>query len=418
MIKYSRYILDNGLKVIVHQDKSTPMVAVNILYDVGARDEHPDKTGFAHLFEHLMFGGSKNIPSYDYPLQLAGGENNAFTNNDFTNYYLSIPVQNIETAFWLESDRMLDLAFSPKSLDVQRNVVIEEFKQRYLNQPYGDFWLLMRPHAYKKHPYRWSTIGKDISHIAGATMQDVKDFYEKYYNPCNAILSVVGNITGEEVLELCHKWFSPIQKGTPIKRKLPKEPVQKEKRILRVERDVPFDMICMAYHMGCRMDKDYYATDLLSDVLSAGNSSRLYNRLVKEKQLFSDLDAYITGDVDDGLFVFSGKLMQGVDMEMAEKAIQDEISHIKQHKVPEKEHKKVLNYVRSTLEFSNISILNRALRLAVSELLGDIDMVNSETQNYSKVTSSDIQQAANKVLVDKNCSVMYYMAAGKRKKNR
>ncbi|HOV11483.1 MAG TPA: pitrilysin family protein [Bacteroidales bacterium] len=417
MIKYSRYILDNGLKVIVHQDKSTPIVAFNILYDVGARDEHPDKTGFAHLFEHLMFGGSKNIPSYDTPLQLAGGENNAFTNNDFTNYYLSIPVQNIETAFWLESDRMLDLAFSPKSLDVQRNVVIEEFKQRYLNQPYGDFWLLMRPHAYKKHPYRWSTIGKDIRHIAGATMQDVKAFYEKFYNPCNAILSIVGNITDDEVLRLCDKWFSPIQKGTVIKRNLPREPVQTEKRTIRVERDVPFDMICLAYHMGPRMNDDYYATDLLSDVLSAGNSSRLYNRLVKEKQLFSELDAYITGDVDTGLFVFSGKLMQGVNMEVAEAAIQDEINKVRQKKISEKEHKKVINYVRSSIEFSNISTLNRALKLAVSELLGDIELINTEALKYSGVTAADIQQVANEVLVDSNCSVMYYMAAGKPKKN-
>ncbi len=417
MIKYSRYILDNGLKVIVHQDKSTPIVAFNILYDVGARDEHPDKTGFAHLFEHLMFGGSKNIPSYDTPLQLAGGENNAFTNNDFTNYYLSIPVQNIETAFWLESDRMLDLAFSPKSLDVQRNVVIEEFKQRYLNQPYGDFWLLMRPHAYKKHPYRWSTIGKDIRHIAGATMQDVKAFYEKFYNPCNAILSIVGNITDDEVLRLCDKWFSPIQKGTVIKRNLPREPVQTEKRTIRVERDVPFDMICLAYHMGPRMNDDYYATDLLSDVLSAGNSSRLYNRLVKEKQLFSELDAYITGDVDTGLFVFSGKLMQGVNMEVAEAAIQEEINKVRQKKISEKEHKKVINYVRSSIEFSNISTLNRALKLAVSELLGDIELINTEALKYSGVTAADIQQVANEVLVDSNCSVMYYMAAGKPKKN-
>jgi zinc protease len=415
MIKYSRFVLENGLKVIVHQDRSTPMVAVNVLYDVGAKDEHPEKTGFAHLFEHLMFGGSVNIPSYDTPLQKAGGENNAFTNNDFTNYYLSIPVQNIETAFWLESDRMLDLAFSPKSLDVQRNVVIEEFKQRYLNQPYGDFWLLMRPHAYKKHPYQWSTIGKDISHIANATMQDVKAFYEKFYNPCNAILTVAGNVTEKDVRLLCDKWFSPIKKGVKYKRNIQQEPVQKKKRILSVERDVPFDMICLAYHMCARMAKDYYVADMLSDILSGGTSSRLYNRLVKEKQLFSELDAYITGDIDEGLFVFSGKLMQGVNMDQAEAAIQEEMDCIKKKKISEKEFRKVTNKVESSIEFSNISVLNRALKLSVSELLGDIELVNTETQKYRGVTSIEIKDVANKLLVEDNCSVMYYNAAGKQK---
>lgn len=418
MIKYSCFVLENGLRVIVHQDKSTPMVAVNVLYDVGAKDEQAEKTGFAHLFEHLMFGGSVNIPHYDTPLQKAGGENNAFTNNDFTNYYLSIPHQNIETAFWLESDRMLNLAFSPKSLDVQRNVVIEEFKQRYLNQPYGDFWLLMRPHVYKKHPYRWSTIGKDISHIANATMQDVKAFYEKYYSPRNAILSLAGNISEKEARLLCDKWFAPINKGVKNNRILPREPVQKKKRSLSVERDVPFDMICMAYHMCARMDDGFYATDLLSDVLSGGNSSRLYNRLVKEKHLFSELDAYITGDMDEGLFVFSGKLMQGVDMEQAETAIQAEIDMIKQKKISEKELKKITNYAESSLEFANIGIQNRALKLAVSELQGDIELVNTEAQKYRKVLPAEIQQAANKILNDHNCSVMYYKAAGKQKRKK
>jgi len=414
MIKYSRFVLNNGLKVIVHQDKSTPMVAVDVLYNVGAKDEHPGKTGFAHLFEHLMFGGSVNIPSYDMPLQMAGGENNAFTNNDFTNYYLSIPKQNLETAFWLESDRMLDLAFSTKSLDVQRNVVIEEFKQRYLNQPYGDFWLLMRPHAYKKHPYQWSTIGKDISHIANATMSDVKAFYKKFYNPCNAILSVAGNVSEKEIRALCEKWFSPIQKGKEIKRNIPKEPVQTKKRILTVERDVPFDMICMAYHMCSRTDEDFYATDLLSDVLSAGNSSRLYNRLVKEKQLFSELDAYITGDVDEGLFVFTGKLIEGISMEQAERAIKDEITAVQQKKIPDNELKKVINRTETNIEFSNISALNRALKLAVSEMLGDSELVNKEAQKYRGVTVAAIQEAANKILTDDNCSVMYYLAEKKK----
>ncbi|HOY31937.1 MAG TPA: pitrilysin family protein [Bacteroidales bacterium] len=412
MIKYSRFVLENGLRVIVHQDKTTPVVAMNIVYDVGARDEHPGKTGFAHLFEHLMFGGSVNIPSYDAPLQKAGGENNAFTNNDFTNYYLSIPLQNLETAFWLESDRMLGLAFSPKSLEVQRDVVIEEFRQRYLNQPYGDFWLMLRPHAYKKHPYQWSTIGKDISHIANVQMQDVKDFYNKYYHPGNAILSVVGNITEKQVRHLCDKWFAPIPIGEKNFRNIPREPAQRKKRILSVERDVPFDMICLAYHMGGRMDKDYYKADVLSDLLSEGNSSRLYNRLVKEKQLFSEVDAFITGDIDPGLFVFSGKLMQGVSMEQAEQAIREEIGLVKKKKAPEKEFTKVINKIESAIAFSNISILNRALKLGVSELLGNIELVNTEAAIYHKVTPDGLQQLAGKILNDDNCSVMYYKAAG------
>ncbi len=418
MIKYSRFILENGLKVIVHQDKSTPMVAFNVLYDVGARDEHPGKTGFAHLFEHLMFGGSVNIPSYDTPLQKAGGENNAFTNNDFTNYYLSIPRQNIETAFWLESDRMLNLAFSPKSLDVQRNVVIEEFRQRYLNQPYGDFWLLMRPHAYKKHPYRWPTIGKDISHIANATMEDVQAFYSKHYNPCNAILSIVGNVTEKDIRALCDRWFSPIQKGEKHMRKIPVEPAQRKKRVLSVERDVPFDMICMAYHMCARMDNEYYATDLLSDILSNGKSSRLYTRLVKEKQLFCDLDAFITGDIDKGLFVFSGKLMQGVDMQQAEAAIQQEIDMIRTKKIADREFKKVVNKAEAAVEFSNINILNRALKLAVSELLGDAEMVNTETKMYRSVTVDEIKEVAETIFREDNCSVMYYKASGSQKRKK
>lgn len=412
MIKYSRFILDNGLKVIVHQDKTTPLVAFNVLYDVGAKDEQPLKTGFAHLFEHLMFGGSVNIPSYDTPLQKAGGENNAFTNNDFTNYYLSIPLQNLETAFWLESDRMLDLAFSPKSLDVQRNVVIEEFKQRYLNQPYGDLWLLLRPLAYKKHPYRWSTIGKDISHIENATMEDVKGFYRKFYNPCNAILSIAGNITENEVRRLCDKWFLPIQKGSTHSRNIPREEAQKQKRVLKVNRDVPFDMICMAYHMCDRLNKDYYATDLLSDLLSGGTSSRLYQRLVKEKQMFSELDAFITGDIDEGLFVFCGKLMKGVSMDEAESAILKEIEDVKTKKIPGKEFKKVINNVEASVEFSNVNVLNRALKLSVSELLGDIELANTEIYKYRELTTTHIREVADKILIDDNCSVLFYHASG------
>jgi predicted Zn-dependent peptidase len=386
------------------------MVAVNVLYDVGSRDEHPDKTGFAHLFEHLMFGGSVNIPSYDEPLQKAGGENNAFTSNDFTNFYISIPRQNIETAFWLESDRMLSLAFSEKSLEVQRNVVIEEFKQRYLNQPYGDTWMLLRPLVYKVHPYQWSTIGKEISHIADATMDDVREFYHKYYNPSNAILSVVGNVTEEEVRRLCEKWFSPIPGGEPYQRNIPREPRQTERRNLSVSRDVPFDMLFKAFHMCSRMDKDYYASDMLSDVLSNGNSSRLYNNLVKEKKIFSEIDAYITGDIEEGLFVFSGKPVEGISVETAEAAIDHEIEEIKHQLVSDEEMDKIKNKTEASIEFSNVSILNRALKLAANELLGDIELVNTEADKYRAVTAADIQRVANQILVDTNASVLYYLS--------
>lgn len=410
MIDYSKFNLPNGLKVIVSTDTSTPMVAVNVLYDVGSRDEQPDKTGFAHLFEHLMFGGSINIPSYDEPLQKAGGENNAFTTNDFTNYYISIPRQNIETAFWLESDRMLDLAFSARSLEVQRNVVIEEFKQRYLNQPYGDTWLLLRPLAYKVHPYQWSTIGKEISHIADATMDDVHAFYTRYYHPGNAILSVVGNINEAEVRQLCDKWFAPIPMGETHQRNIPREPVQHGRRNLTVHRDVPFDMIFKVFHMCARSDKEFYATDLLSDVLSNGNSSRLYNNLVKEKKIFSEIDAYITGDMEEGLFVFSGKPVQGISVENAEAAIDEEILTIKQQLVSDLELEKIKNKLEASIEFSNVNILNRALKLAASELLGDIGLVNTEMEKYSAVHAEDIQKVANKIFTEANASVLYYLS--------
>lgn len=410
MIKFSKFTLDNGLKVIVHQDKSTPIVAINILYNVGARDENPDKTGFAHLFEHLMFGGSKNIPVYDEPLQLVGGENNAFTNNDITNYYLTLPKENIETGFWLESDRMLSLAFSEKSLDVQRNVVIEEFKQRYLNQPYGDIWLLLRPLAYKVHPYQWATIGKEISHIENATIEDVKDFFYKHYAPNNAIMVVAGDITEAEIRKLSEKWFSPIEKRKVQKRKLPKEPVQTEYRELEVTRDVPYDSIIKTYHMCGRLGKDYHTFDILSDILSNGKSARFYQKLVKEKRLFADIDAYITGSIDDGLFIISGTLLEGIDMKIAESAIQEVIDDIISKKVDSYELQKVKNKAEANLQFSEIDVLNKAMNLAFFELLGDANMINEESDKYHKITENDILKASKKVFTKENCSTLYYYA--------
>ena len=413
MIQFEKFILDNGLKVIVHQDKSTPMACINILYDVGSRDENPEQTGFAHLFEHLMFGGSVNIPNYDEPLQRVGGENNAFTTNDITNYHLSLPAENLETGFWLESDRMLSLAFSEKSLEVQRSVVIEEFKQRYLNQPYGDVWLLLRPMAYKVHPYLWDTIGKEISHIENAKTEDVKNFFKKFYCPNNAIMVVAGNVDLDEVKSLSEKWFGHILKGPDNKRNLPVEPEQTEARSLTVERDVPVDAIYKAYHMCSRYDKEYYAIDLISDVLSQGNSSRLHKTLIKDKEMFSDIHAYVMGDFDKGLFVISGKLSKGVSMEQAELAINEEIKKIQSELVSVDELTKVKNKSEATHTFGEVDILSKATNLAISELLGNADIINKEVEKYLAVTAEQIKEQANKILRAENCSTLYYKSKKK-----
>jgi len=410
MIEFSTFKLENGLRVIHHFDNSTQLVCLNILYDVGSRDENPKKTGFAHLFEHLMFGGSVNIPNYDEPLQRVGGENNAFTTNDITNYYLTLPANNIETAFWLESDRMISLAFSEKSLETQRSVVIEEFKQRYFNQPYGDVWLLLRPLAYTTHPYNWPTIGKEIKHIEDAKMEDVKSFFHTFYNPTNAIMVVAGNNTLEETKLLTEKWFAPIEGKTKKPRNLPKEPKQIEARTLTVERDVPLDAIYKAYHMCKRSDADFYAMDMLSDILSNGDSSRLYIELVKEQQLFSSIHAYVMGDLDEGLFVISGKLVKGIQMKDAEKAIDAEINKIKLQLIEDDELQKIKNKLESILVFNQMNILEKAMSLATFELMGDAALVNHETERYSAVTSNQLQNAANKYIQESNCSTLYYLS--------
>ncbi len=409
MINFEKFVLPNGLKILVHEDKSTPLAAINILYNVGARDEHPEQTGFAHLFEHLMFGGSVNIPSYDEPLQRAGGENNAFTNNDVTNYYVTLPANNIETAFWLESDRMLSLAFTEKSLEVQRSVVIEEFKERYLNQPFGDAWLLLRPLAYKVHPYKWATIGKDISHIQNATLDDVKSFFKKYYCPNNAIMVVAGNIKSDEVKQLCEKWFASIPPGPDNNRNLPVEPEQTEFRFQTRESEVPVNALYMAYHCCARIDEAYYATDLLADILSRGKSARFYKELVKGKQLFSELDVYATGDFDKGLMVIEGKLVKGVEIKDAEAAIKEEINKIKNELVSLDELTKVKNKLESQRQFSEMNVLNKAMGLAFAELLGNASLVNEEINKFLAVTPEQIKEQANILFRDANCSILHYI---------
>lgn len=409
MLKFDRFILDNGLEVIVHRDKTTPMVAINIIYKVGARDESPDKTGFAHLFEHLMFGGSVNIPKYDEPLQQAGGENNAFTNNDFTNYYLTIPKNNLETAFWLESDRMLSLAFTQKSLDVQRHVVIEEFKQNYLNQPYGDVYLLLKPLAYKRHPYQWNTIGKDITHIEKAAMDDVKDFYNKYYNPGNAILSVAGDVTTGQIRKLAEKWFGPIPPGNTPGRNYPEELPQNKPRKKTVERGVPQSAIYLCWLMPGRNDPDFYTVDLISDILSNGNSSRLFQKLVKGRKLFSELNAFVTGDVDPGLFIVSGKVLNGTTLEQGEEAILEEIESLMTD-ITDEELQKVKNKVEANLIFSKLSVLNKAMLLGYFQMLSDAALLGKEEQKYREVTKEDIVTLSGKLFRKEKQNTLFYKA--------
>lgn len=410
MIQINRYTLANGLRIVHNEDDSTQMVALNLLYDVGARDEDPSHTGFAHLFEHLMFGGSLHIPDYDTPVQNAGGENNAWTNNDITNYYITLPHQNVETGFWLESDRMLSLDFSPKSLEVQRQVVTEEFKQRNLNQPYGDASHLLRELAYESHPYRWPTIGKEIAHIAQATLEEVKDFFYRFYAPNNAILAVTGHISFEETIRLAEKWFGPIPARNISPRQLPAEKPQTAVRRKTVERKVPVDAIYMAFHMSNRMHPDYYVYDMITDILSNGRSSRFIQSLVQEQKLFTSIDAYISGSLDEGLLHVTGKPVEGVSLEQVEEAIWKELEKMKTVPVSEQELEKVKNRYESEQIFNNINYLNVATNLAFFELTGKAEDINEEVGKYRAVTAEQIQATSARCFVPENCSILYYKA--------
>lgn len=408
MIHYQQFTLDNGLRVYVHEDDTTPIAAVNIVYNVGSRDEDENKTGFAHLFEHLMFGGSRNIPAYDEPLQRVGGENNAFTSPDITNYYITLPAVNLETAFWLESDRMLSLSFDPQVLEVQRKVVIEEFKQRYLNQPYGDAWLKLRPLAYQQHPYRWATIGKDISHIESASLDDVKDFFFKYYIPNNAIMVVAGPVRLEEVKKLAEKWFGSIPAGKPYIRRLPAEPVQAQARYMELEANVPLDAIYKVFHVPGKSSEKYYTADLLSDILGRGKSSRLYDKLVKETKVFNSINGYVSGSVDPGLLVIQGHLNQGISIERGEEEINALVAEIMEQKVPEQELEKVKNQAESTIVFSEVELLNRVMNLAFYANLGNPEQVNQESDYIQAVSPEGLQAMAREVLRKENSSTIYY----------
>lgn len=407
-IQFERFSLNNGLKVIVHEDKTTPMVAVNIIYNVGARDESETQTGFAHLFEHLMFGGSINIPSYDEPLQMAGGENNAYTTNDITNYYIQLPIQNIETALWLESDRMKSLAFSEKSLDVQRKVVCEEFKEHYINKPYGDAWKHLRALTYTTHPYKWMTIGKELSHIEEAKLEDVKNFFFKHYRPNNAVLCIAGNIDLDQAKTLTEKWFGDIEAGEQYNRNLPKEPTQEAARTHTVIADVPLDALYKAWHIESRMQQGYYAADIITEILGNGYSSRLFQKLVKEKQLFSNISCYHTGSVEPGLLVVEGKIVEGKSIEEANIAVEEEIQQFLQDGVSEKELAKAKNKIESMIEFEDMSLLNRANNLAFYELLGDAALINSELNRYQEINAEILSEYAQKIFRNENSNTLFY----------
>jgi len=408
MIQFEKFTLSNGLRVVVHEDHSTPMAIVNVMYDVGSRDEDPQKTGFAHLFEHLMFGGSVNIPDFETPLQMAGGENNAYTSNDLTNYYIQLPGENLETAFWLESDRMLSLAFDEKSLDVQRKVVCEEFKEHYINKPYGDVWFLLREMSYQQHPYRWMTIGKELSHIEDARLKDVKDFFHKHYCPVNAILVVAGKVKTDEVKKLAEKWFAGIPAGEKYNRLIPVEPKQDNPRTFEHRAQVPLDALYKCFHMGSRLDHGYYVADLITEILGGGGSSRLFQKLVKEKKLFSNIECYHFGTVDPGLLTIEGKLVKGVKMDDAEKAINEELDKLKADGISEKELTKVKNKTESAIAFEDMSVMARANSLAFYELLGDAGLFNKDRDKYFAVTADDMLSFSRKIFDPNNSNTLYY----------
>lgn len=410
MINFERFTLDNGLRVLLHQDRNTPMLAVNILYNVGARNELEDKTGFAHLFEHLMFAGSKHVPNFDEALQLAGGVSNAFTNNDITNYYDILPANNLDRALWLESDRLLHLNINERSLEVQRKVVMEEFRENYLNQPYGDVWHLLSKMAYKVHPYKWPTIGKDLSHIEDASLKDVQSFFDHYYRPDNAILVLAGNVDETTVRARVDHWFSDIPSEEVEEKPIPKEPKQNEARFLEVASEVPLNAIFKVYHMGDRKSDNYYAMDFITDLLSDGNSSRFHTELIKKSKAFVQVDAYITGSMDNGLVILEGKLSPGATLKEADQLLQEQVGRLCTDKAEEREIEKTKNKLQSYYAFSEINLLNRAGNIAFSELLGDANMVNDEIERYLKLDAAQLQSEAQKIFKEENCSTLHYHA--------
>ena len=410
MIPYTRKILSNGLVVAVNRDRASKLAAVNLLYRVGARNEDPARTGFAHLFEHLMFRGTRAVPNFDLPVQMASGDNNAFTNNDYTDFYIPLPKDNLETALWLESDRMEGLDITPEKLETEKRVVIEEFRQRYLNQPYGDQTMLLRALAYRTHPYRWATIGLTPDHIARATLADVEAFYRRYYHPSNAILSISADLDEERMLDLAEKWFGALSDTPAPAEPIPQEPPQTEARRQEVERDVPATTVSVAYRMCARTEPDFYTADLVSDLLAGGDSGRLYTRLVKERNLLSSVNAYVSGDVDPGLFVFTGQLLPDTTPETVEAAFREEIEALQRDAATEYEIEKVKNKFEANTLFGELNVMNKAMNLGFYEMLGDLGLINREVDLYRAVTPDAIRSFCRRILAPEKSSTLIYHA--------
>lgn len=410
MLEYHKIQLDNGLRVIVHEDDSTPMIAFNILYLVGSRNESPEMTGMAHLFEHLMFSGSKHIKDIDTLVQNAGGENNAFTNNDHTNFHEVFPAQNLEVAFWIEADRMRDLQLTKTKLETQKKVVVEEFKETTINEPYGDFWHHISEMAFKKHPYRWPVIGLKPEHIEQVKLEDAVAFYQKHYAPNNAIISIAGNVKIDDVRTMVEKWFADIPAKANVENSFPSETTQNAALRKTVQGNVPIDSIYIAFRMCDRVHPDFYTIDLISDILSNSRSARFYQNLIKEKRLFSTIDAYVMGTIDEGLFIIEGKLSEGIMIEIAEKAIWQELEILKSDLVSEYELQKNKNQIESALIFSESGTLNKAINLCFYESIGKLDLINREMEEYERITPNDIKRVANWLFENEKSFTLWYLA--------
>lgn len=410
MIRYKEARLKNGLTILVNRDRASKLAAVNILYKVGARNETEDKTGFAHLFEHLMFRGTHNVPDFDMPIQMACGENNAFTNNDYTDFYITLPKENLSTALWLESDRMRNLNLSEEACQTEKMVVIDEFKQRYLNQPYGDESMLLRELCYKVHPYRWSTIGISPEHIERATLEDVHNFYNLHYRPSRAILSISADIDEDEMIRLATEYFSDIEDNGGNIAPIPAEPKQQEARRLEVEREVPATDIYIAFHMGDRLSREFFLGDLCSDLLAGGESSRLVNHLVKEQGLFSAVNAYITGSIDAGLFIIKGRLMPHTSEHEAELALWHELEQMKHGEISDYELEKVKNKFEANMLMGEINVMNKAMNLGFYAMTGRLELINEEADIYRSITREEVSEFAHKIFTKSNSSTLIYRA--------
>ena len=421
-LQFQRHILANGLRLIVHEDHSTPLASCNVVYNVGSRDENPDMTGMAHLFEHFMFTGSRNIADFDAQLQRVGAINNAYTTQDITHYYITLPAVNIEHALWLESDRMLELAFQQEKLDIQKHVVIEEFKENFLNRPYGDMWMLYNQFYFQKHPYQWLPIGKEISHIEKVTMDNMKAFFYTFYRPNNAVLTISGNVKFEEIVPLVEKWFGAIpagpvssvetRHGTSLQdtreKQFPQEDPPTQHRLFEVHRKVPADMLFKGWPTCGRLDSDFYAYDMLSDLFGSGQSSYLYKKFVMEEAVFTDISAYITGTLDPGIFIIGGRPAEGVSIEEADQKLNDFLYQLPENCISAHDLQKVKNRVESIILQNDIKIEDRSSSLAVAESFSCAEDFNDETNRYFAVTEEQINTLCHNIFRQEQEATMFY----------